>query len=99
MAAGSELQRIGTPTTRAEAPRERATRGLWIRRVGFGVALVVFSLLFLAPFVWLVSASLKTRAPCLTATGSPIPRSSTTRAITKVPRVFDIFTPFTVRCP
>ncbi len=74
MAAGSELQRIGTPTTRAEAAREeQATRSLWARRIGFGIALVIFSVLFLAPFVWLVSASLKTRATVFDGNWIPNP--------------------------
>jgi multiple sugar transport system permease protein len=47
-----------TTTTRREVrPRERLTIG----RIGFMAALIGVSVLFLYPFVWLVSASLKTR--------------------------------------
>ena len=62
---GRLQQTVAAPGV-ATVPRDRATPAgtgavLTPRRIGFVIALVLLSILFLYPFLWLVSASLKTR--------------------------------------
>jgi multiple sugar transport system permease protein len=60
------IDRQGLQTGRAVAvtgaQEEPRSRGRLLRRIGFVALLLLFTVLFLYPFLWLVSASLKTTA-------------------------------------
>ena len=60
------IDRQGLQTGRAvavtDAQEEPRSRGRLARRIAFGALLVLFTILFLYPFLWLVSASFKSTA-------------------------------------
>jgi multiple sugar transport system permease protein len=58
---GSAVVAPGVAATPRAQPAAAAGSMLTPRRIGFLIGLVVLSILFLYPFVWLLSASLKTR--------------------------------------
>jgi multiple sugar transport system permease protein len=70
-------QAVGGPAVPA-AParpveREHGRSRITVGRIGFVVVLILLSALFLLPFVWLVSASLKTRAEVFNSDWIPNP--------------------------